>query len=484
MSIARRAVNNVFWLFLSEVCARVTMFVGTVYLARVLGAAGFGVYSLALAVAMYMWVVVDAGVTGYGVREVARDVSRAGELLNSLNSLRVLLAVVCLVLLAGGLSLLDFEGKWVILAGGGYVFSYALSPNWMLRGLEKMQYLAFANVVVGIFFLGSVYFLAKSPADTLLAAACRSLAVLLGSILTLLFMKRGTNICFSFCFSPSAWWKHLQESWYFMLNLALNVFARFIPLFFLGIWGAAETLGFFSVSHRTVLLLLIIGLIVNQSSYPILSSLYPRDKRKFYQTQRLFQKLIIYIGIPIGVVGTLLSDEIITLLYGNSYLKASGILKLMIWFVPLTFLRADYDKSLLSAGLQKADMLAKMVGTTLVVMLCVLLIPRHGAYGAALAMVLGELATVIVVAAIFAAKLQGAFPLDVYLFKVVVASMLAGALVERLSLPLAFNLAAAVVAYGLLSLLLGMVEKDDIIQLCRVVMPGGLGSGTEKGQAD
>ena len=53
-SILRRTFNNIFWLFIGEVCAKGVVFLTTLYLARVLGIDGFGKFSLALATSTYM----------------------------------------------------------------------------------------------------------------------------------------------------------------------------------------------------------------------------------------------------------------------------------------------------------------------------------------------------------------------------------------------------------------------------------------------
>src|SRR4030067_2348178 len=121
-SVFRRTFNNIFWLFISEVCAKGVVFLTTLYLARVLGIDGFGKFSLAIATSAYMWVFVDMGITGYGTREIARDREKISEILRILNSLRLMLAVISFVILLAALNILDvpLDTRLVLLAGGFY----------------------------------------------------------------------------------------------------------------------------------------------------------------------------------------------------------------------------------------------------------------------------------------------------------------------------------------------------------------------------
>ena len=59
MNLLQRAGKNIFWLFISEVCMRGIMFVAILYLARTLGASGFGLYSLGVTTGIVLWGIAD-----------------------------------------------------------------------------------------------------------------------------------------------------------------------------------------------------------------------------------------------------------------------------------------------------------------------------------------------------------------------------------------------------------------------------------------
>ena len=77
-----------------EVAARVISFGATVYLARTLGAAGYGVIAVAMAIMLYLTYLTDCGVEVLGVREVAAAPTRIGKLVPPVLSLRLAVGAI------------------------------------------------------------------------------------------------------------------------------------------------------------------------------------------------------------------------------------------------------------------------------------------------------------------------------------------------------------------------------------------------------
>jgi O-antigen/teichoic acid export membrane protein len=107
--------------------------VTTIYLARVLGAANFGVIEIATAVLIYAELIVQAGFTRLGPREIARDESRLPHLVQTILTLRLLLVAAALPLTA--LFALSWANTptdaWVVLLYGLSLFAVALDADRM-----------------------------------------------------------------------------------------------------------------------------------------------------------------------------------------------------------------------------------------------------------------------------------------------------------------------------------------------------------------
>jgi O-antigen/teichoic acid export membrane protein len=81
--------------------------------------------------------------------------------------------------------------------------------------------------------------------------------------------------------------------------------------------------------------------------YPVLSELYERDKRLFIDMHGKLRLLMLGLGVPIAIIGTILSDHTIKLLYGPKYAGSKFFFEVMVWLVPLYFLRFIYGIAIL-----------------------------------------------------------------------------------------------------------------------------------------
>ena len=462
-NVARRVSSNFFWLFTRDIIFRSAVFFGTLYIARVLGTAEFGLFSFAMAVSYSISIVVDLGVSLYGTREVARSLDKTKELLSVLNSLRFLASILTFSALFLVLTLAHVppHKKSVLLAAGLYIIAYALSPDWLLRGTETMKYLSIGNLMMAFTFLPSIFFLVKDPGDTTWAALLWSLSSFFGSVAMIYLLWKKLGIKFFFTFSLSKWKEHFKELIYFTLIGLLTRAYIYLPVLLLGFLVTPKEVGIFSASHRFYLLITV-NFALPRAFYPVLASLH-QDIEAFKKAQYNFQKIMIAIGLPLGVGGTVLAKDIIGLLYGNSYLEGADVLKIIIWAVSITFIRMTYGQSLLVLGLQRFHALATGMGILITFILYLLLIPIYGIYGAALGMTFGEITILFIMAIAFSKRVYKSNPFDIYFLKVCIVCAFMGVVIKTVDVNIVIRLILGVLSYGILAMVLGIMNRKDIL---------------------
>lgn len=463
-NIARRVTSNFIWLLLSDIFSGCTIFLGNLYIARALKAAEFGIFSFALAISEYMWIAADLGITLYGTREVAKNPDRAEEILSVLNSMRffssiVLFSVLFLILT---LARVPPHKENVLLAAGFYVIAYALSPDWLFRGSETMKYLAIGDIITGSFFLSGILFLVKGPEDTTWAAFLWSFSSLVGSAGTLYLLWRNLGIRFFFTLFPSKWKGHIRESVYFALIASLMRGYAYIPILLLDFLSTPDQLGIFSAPHRFVYMLNRFNFVFPRAFYPVLSSL-SGDIKAFKEANYSLQKIMVAIGLPIGVGGTILARDIIHLLYGNSYLGATDIFKILIWVVPIGFVRSSYSNPLLALGLQRLNAIATSISVFITIILNLILIPTYGIYGAAVACVACEIMVLFFMTLIFSKRVYRSIPFDAYFFKIFVSCVLMGVLIGMVHVNVIIKITLGAASYGILAIVLGVMDRKAIL---------------------
>jgi O-antigen/teichoic acid export membrane protein len=211
---------------------------------------------------------------------------------------------------------------------------------------------------------------------------------------------------FNLRISFKKWKLHIKESIYFTINAAFNKIYIFIPIFFMGLWNTPEDLGLFSAPHRLAIVVTQGAALLTTGLYPTLSSLYIKDKNAYKKIFLNFQKLIIILAMPICIIATVFSREIITLLFGSGYTNSVGVFNVLIWFSFLMILRSTYGHGLLSAGFHRFNTIATGSGMFVIILLSIFLIHKYSGYGAAFALIIGEISTLILMAGLFRTKVQ------------------------------------------------------------------------------
>ena len=464
MSVTKRIFNNLSWIVLSEVISRGLTFLGTVYLARVLGKEGFGLYSLAMAVGIYFWAFCDMGVAGYGTREVAKKKENAIELYSILNSLRLMLAVILFLVFCGVLYFINIplEKKLILIAGCFYIVTYSFTSDWIFWGLEKMQYLVFGSVASALLFLIGIFIYVKSPSGVLKASFIYSFSFLIESLILTVLLKQKLKIPFSFRITFNKWRQHVKESFYFAINSAFNSVSIFIPILFLGIWSTAEDLGRFSAPQRLgVLIARAVGLIT-MALYPVFSNLYATDIDAFKKTHSRFQKILILISLPICIIAAMFNKNVITFIFGADYSDSAGIFTILVWYSLLLLLRSSFGTAVLSAGFQRFNMFATAVGVAINILICIVFIPRYSSYAATWALVAGEIATLILMIELFRRKLHESEFLRLYLVKILFIGLIMGVVIKSTHFQLIIGAISGILVYIFLSYFMGIVSKKEI----------------------
>jgi len=466
-SFGVRVTTNFFWLFVSEAISKGLTFIGTLYLARVLGAEGFGLFSLSLSVAIYLWIIADLGVSLYGLREVAKDQARVQEYLQVLNSMRIFTALVLFLMLGIAILFIPMSPvtKKVIMAGSLYVIAYALSSDWLLRGIERIKYVAFGNMLLACTFLFGIFFFVHQAHDVVIAAFFYSIAHFCASITLLVILKKKFNIRFKLIFSWSLWKDHLKESWYFATTFALGYVIAPLIIILLGILKESESVGLFSAPHRIIMLILGFLGIINFSFYPVLADYYVHSPESFLKIQSIFQKVMITLGLPIGIGGFILSKDIIYFLLGSEYTPSIRVFNILIWLVPLSFIRISYGCSLLAAGFQRLYMIALGISSAAGVALCVPLIQIWGIIGASIVFITQQCIFLILVVWMFKKHIQPLPFLSNYYTKVLGINIVMGIAVYCINIDIFGKIALGVVLYCFLAFFLKLITREQLIKI-------------------
>ncbi|MBW7956519.1 MAG: flippase [Deltaproteobacteria bacterium] len=404
----RRVASNFLWSLLGEGTSKSVIFITNVHLARVLGVSNFGVFSVAQIITLYLWVLADVGIGLYGIREIARRRDGAEAIANPLITLRIVSGLAFFLIYSAVIFMIEmpFDARLVYMCSGLYLLTNSFYPDWVLKGLEKFKFIALGSFVTSGVFLVSIFLFVNSTDDTARAALLSSLSFLFGSMILILSLKRITGISFRPSFNFRMWYHHVRESIFFTISGFFYLLYIFLPVLILQFLLSSFEVGLFSAPYRIVLAACTAGYLIPTAFYPVLSEHFISDKNAFFTTQRRLRSLMLAIGAPIGAAGTIWGSALVMFLFGSQYEESVGIFTVLIWLVPLIFLRYSYCNVFSAAGLQRLHNLITMLGVLFISALGPAFVISRGVVGAAEAMIISEALTITVMAYAFHKRLK------------------------------------------------------------------------------
>lgn len=390
-------------------------FAFAIVMLRVLGPEGSGNYTYATVVFMWFEIIANFGLSLYLTREVARNRSRAGELLLNTSALRMGLAVTGIPLLLLFITVRQstvtppLDSATLIALGLLYV---GMIPGSLSTGLTSLYY-AFERAEI-------------PAAVATVAAVCKAIfgliALLSGAgIVGLAAVSILTNlvtlsILTYYGRSMIQWPSKLRidrglirrmtgESGFLMLNHLLATIFFQIDIIIIEAIHGARMVGQYGVAYKWILALNIIPSFFTQAMLPIMSQQAHNDRPALKRMYILAIKLLFSAAIPIAIIFNFGAWSLVGLLGGAEYLPDSAIAtQLMIWSIPIGWMNSLTQYVLVALDLHRKITRAFVVAVVFNVVTNLIFIPTYGYAAAAITTILSELVLFIP----FVLLLQGA----------------------------------------------------------------------------
>lgn len=461
--LGSRALRNTVIVLTAKVVARLIALVTVLYIIHYLPADRYGSFTTLVNYTAIVSVLLDLGFNTLFVREGARHHDEIQRYLRNVISLRLLMSVVSLVLLAGLLTL-NRLGDFLVPA---FLLMVLTSYSSLLRsGLYAVQQLGYEAVAVGLesavllvlviigikTHQGVAYFVWAYAAQY--AFSCVYFSVVLA-------VKRIAVIGWRFEIPLlRAWfWKGLPFAFTFVLTI---LYFRIDQPLIYALRSHTEA-GWYGAAYKPVEALLFIPMTFLSVVFPVLS-IYHRERRgELLDAVNRFYKALLLIGWPIGVGMFVLAHPLITVL--QLYPKSEEAFRVLAIALPLAFVNNAFIGALNASDRQSSFTWAAGWSLAVNVGLNLILIPTIGFVGASWATVATEIA-LGAVAWTLTARYIGRVPVLALSWRVVLAGLVMGVAIFPLQnvsgIWIALPIVAGVVVYSAAVLLLRALSGDEI----------------------
>lgn len=364
----RRAVAlNFSWAVVNEAVNRGGSFIGSAYVARLLGADAFGVFILAQALAQYLFGFSDAGVSVYGIREISRG-DRPKDSFREIASLRLAMSVVGFAVAAAAILSGWFapEGATVYLAALVYLPAFALYNDWALKGAQRFDLLLWGSVVYVGAYLTALYALVEGPEDVATAALAWGGCFVIGAVPIGLCLRR-----LGFSLRPSfnlrGWLGELRHSAFFAAAGALSGLYQYAPLFAVGIVLSSDVAGQFGAAYRLVTIACAPGFFLATAFFPTLTGLYYGQIDQFWALRRVMIGIAAVAGLAVALAASIAPGFLMVTVFGAEFAPGAAVFAILVWLVPLNYVRYALSTSLRTTEYQRLQVLPVSAGLLLLV---------------------------------------------------------------------------------------------------------------------
>lgn len=379
---------NTSWLFIERIIRMASSFLVGVYVVRYLGPAKFGLLSYAVSFVGLFTVISTLGMDNIIVRELVKDEKKRDELLGTTFILKIIGAIVAIVFIVIALRFTDndnFTNLLIFIIASGTIFQsfnviqYYFQSKVLLKYVVYVQ--VFSTILSAVIRLLLIYF---NMALIYFAIITLLLSIISASGFIVMYTKQKLNLL----------------NWRPKYDLAKKILNNCWPLIFAGIANSVnlkidqvmiksmldiEAVGNYAVAVRISELWYFVPMAITNSLIPAIINAKKISEKLYYERLQKLYDLMLWLAIGIALPVMLLSDNIINLLFGIQYQGAADVLKIHIWAGVFVFLGIANGKYLLAENYIMIGSLRTFIAAITNVTLNIILIPKYGINGAAIA---------------------------------------------------------------------------------------------------
>ncbi|AUD05056.1 flippase [Spirosoma pollinicola] len=391
----RKILANIGWIFFDKIFRMAIGMLVSLWIARYLGPAEFGVLNYAT-----LFPTILAAFAGFGLTNtlMVEFVSNNG---NPLEQRRLLQTGLFIKLLAGclmyGLScclnyilnrdnpqlffLINVTGLILILQSSDIIDTYFQSQTKAkLSVVVKLISFGLASII-------RVYALLTKQGILFLALINIAEMVIVYGLIVGIYQNRIAKIASNFrqAISYELIGQLLRISWPIMITEFFVFVYMKVDQFMIESLSTDKELGLYGAALRLSETWYFIAIAINTSFYPKIAESWSVNKEKFYKQYQELINVLTYISIALAIFVSLFSHQLIDLLYGADYEHAAIILSVHIWAGVFVFTGVGTNNLMIIKNLQKFVLIKTIAGAFINVYLNYLLIPEFGALGASIA---------------------------------------------------------------------------------------------------
>lgn len=394
-----RVVKNASWIIGIQIVKSLLGLVISMLTARFLGPSNFGLINYAASIVAFVTPIMYLGLNGVLVQEIVNTPEKEGEILGTSVTMTFLSSLLCVIGVISFAAAVNRGERETVIVCALYstllIFQSLELLNYWFQAKLLSKYASgvalFAYAVISGY---KIYLLAahKSIYWFALSNALDYMIIVIGLFIV---YKRlgGGRLRFNLSTARRLWGK---SRYYIVSNMMIAIFAQTDRIMLKLMINDAAT-GYYSAVVACAGMTGFVFTAIIDSFRPLIFDDKKTDEIRYEKDMCRLYGIIIYLSLLQSLVITLFSGLIIKILYGAAYSASINALKLIVWYTTFSYLGSVRNIWILAENKQKYLWIINLSGALANVALNYILIPIAGIMGAALASLVTQIFTNVII---------------------------------------------------------------------------------------
>ena len=393
----KKYFKNTGWLMVSKIVRLVTALLVGLYVARYLAPERYGLLNFALSFVALFGEFGKLGLEWIVTRNAVKYPEQRDELLGTAFGLRII----------GGLLMIGLVSIAVQFTGSDRltkIIVVIIAVSQLLEAFQVIEEFFKAQVQGRLASIVNITSMVIEAATKLVLIWCHASLIWFVWMILVANIIKGILLCSVYMsqnYSLMAWRMRfsqarvlLKDSWPLMLSGMMIMVNMRMDQVMINLILGNEALGVYVPSVRLSEIWYFIPVVITQSIFPAILNAKDNDTLYYARLQGLFS-LMIWMAILLAIPISLLSNPIVTFLYGLPYRESGEVLAIYVWAGIPVFFSAAWSKWILAENKQRIVFLTNGVSLVINLVLNLILIKKMGIKGAAWATVISYSASQI-----------------------------------------------------------------------------------------
>lgn len=380
----------------------ISFFVG-ILTARYLGPSNYGIISYARAYVSLFLSFCTLGINSVIIKDFYDHPDEQGKAIGSTILLRAASSFLSAVMVVSIVGIVDHDEPTTIIVAGlcsmALLFQIFDTINYWFQSKYQSKITSIATLIAYIIVSAYKVLLLIFQMDVRWFAFASSVDSIVIAILLLFAYKKynGQKLEFSKYKSKSI----LSKSYHYILSsMMVAIYGQTDKLMLKQMLNASEV-GYYSIATAICAMWVFVLQAIIDSMYPTILRLYEKDKKQFERKNKQLYAIVFYVSSTVSTAFVIFSGLAIRILYGEAYVPAEIPLKIVTWYTAFSYLGVARNAWIVCENKQKYLKYMYLGAVIINIALNSVFIPIWGASGAALASLITQIFTSIILPMFF-----------------------------------------------------------------------------------